>query len=311
MLTGNADQETAVRAINDGHIFRFLNKPCGKDALMRGLDDAVRQYRLQTAEKDLIENTLAGSVKLLSDVLAAARPERARHRERIRRWAGLLAREIDLPKVWELDLAVMLAPIGTVSVPRALNEKIADGEKLTPEELDLLDNVPCVGAGLVANIPRLENVARGIQYQVKNFDGGGFTADGIAGEDIPIIGRILRLLQDIADITQGHDPTTAVFDKLAKNRGRYDPSLLAAARRVLKNDSIGTGRDKSTEFTEFLAVSALRPGVTLLTDLTYPDGRLILKSGCELTSVQVQRIRAIHKIQHISEPVQVLYYGAS
>src|SRR4051812_10059953 len=33
MLTGNSDQQTAIRAVNEGHIFRFLTKPCEKELL--------------------------------------------------------------------------------------------------------------------------------------------------------------------------------------------------------------------------------------------------------------------------------------
>ena len=38
MLTGNADQNTAVEAINGGRIFRFLNKPCSMAALAEAMD---------------------------------------------------------------------------------------------------------------------------------------------------------------------------------------------------------------------------------------------------------------------------------
>ena len=55
MLTGNADIETAVNAVNNGNIFRFLTKPCGHDLLAKTLTAALLQYRLVTAEKELLE----------------------------------------------------------------------------------------------------------------------------------------------------------------------------------------------------------------------------------------------------------------
>jgi len=51
MLTGNADVETAVHAINEGSIFRFLNKPCSKELMGKTLTAGLLQYRLVTAEK--------------------------------------------------------------------------------------------------------------------------------------------------------------------------------------------------------------------------------------------------------------------
>src|SRR5258706_15301543 len=53
MLTGNADMDTAVHAINEGSIFRFLNKPCSKETLAKTLTAALVQYRMVIAEKQL------------------------------------------------------------------------------------------------------------------------------------------------------------------------------------------------------------------------------------------------------------------
>ena len=65
MLTGNADQETAIEAVNCGQIFRFLTKPIPPEALTNSLDLAIREYRLITAEKELLSQTLKGSVNVL------------------------------------------------------------------------------------------------------------------------------------------------------------------------------------------------------------------------------------------------------
>src|SRR5262249_38511740 len=53
MLTGNADQQTAIEAVNKGHIFQFLNKPCPIDMLKLALQAGIKQYRLITAERQL------------------------------------------------------------------------------------------------------------------------------------------------------------------------------------------------------------------------------------------------------------------
>jgi DNA-binding NtrC family response regulator len=54
MLTGNADIDTAVNAINEGSIFRFLNKPCSKEMMGKTLTASLMQYRLITAEKSCL-----------------------------------------------------------------------------------------------------------------------------------------------------------------------------------------------------------------------------------------------------------------
>src|ERR1019366_2177550 len=61
MLTGNADIDMAINAINEGSIFRFLHKPCSKEVMAKTLTAALVQYRLVIAEKQLLEQTLSGS----------------------------------------------------------------------------------------------------------------------------------------------------------------------------------------------------------------------------------------------------------
>ena len=54
MLTGNTEMDTAINAINEGSIFRFLTKPCGREAMATTLTAALEQYRLVTAEKTIV-----------------------------------------------------------------------------------------------------------------------------------------------------------------------------------------------------------------------------------------------------------------
>src|ERR1019366_7522264 len=74
MLTGNADMETAINAINEGSIFRFLNKPCSKETMAKTLTAELVHHRLVTAEKHLLKQTLMGSFKVLTKVLSLVNP---------------------------------------------------------------------------------------------------------------------------------------------------------------------------------------------------------------------------------------------
>ena len=74
LLTGNADMATAIEAVNQGNIFRFLTKPCNKQELTDAINAGVQQYRAHIAEKEKLESTQFGNIKLLTDVLRAANP---------------------------------------------------------------------------------------------------------------------------------------------------------------------------------------------------------------------------------------------
>lgn len=60
MLTGNSDQETAMRAVNEGNIFSFLTKPCDEEVLTKTLNAALVQFRLANHKEELLERARAG-----------------------------------------------------------------------------------------------------------------------------------------------------------------------------------------------------------------------------------------------------------
>jgi DNA-binding NtrC family response regulator len=57
MLTGNSDMQTAVRAVNDGAVFRFLTKPCEKEILRTTIQAALAQYRLSGLQQENLGTT--------------------------------------------------------------------------------------------------------------------------------------------------------------------------------------------------------------------------------------------------------------
>ena len=75
LLTGQTDLESAISAVNEGHVFRFLTKPCPPAVLVEALTAALEQHRLITSERVLLERTLVGSMRALTEVLSLVHPE--------------------------------------------------------------------------------------------------------------------------------------------------------------------------------------------------------------------------------------------
>ena len=61
MLTGDADQQAARAAVQQGRVFRFLTKPCPPDALANALEDGLEQYRLIVAQRQWCATSPSGS----------------------------------------------------------------------------------------------------------------------------------------------------------------------------------------------------------------------------------------------------------
>jgi len=303
MLTGNADQETAVRAINEGHIFRFLTKPCPDDLLRATLKAGLRQYELVTAEKTLLEKTLAGSVRVLMDVLSVAQPEAFGRASRARAWAGQLAKALDLRNVWEIQIAALVSPIGLISVPPAVVEKSERGRPLSPAEQAILSHAPETAHRLLAHIPRLQNVAAMVLYQDRGFDGSGFPAAGPVGKEIPEGARVLRLLKDLARAGDSDSPDAAMIAEIRGRTAAYDPDILVAARR-LWGSATGTDATKA-RVQKTVTTEGLLPGDRLVTDIVLESGKLLLGAGAQVSMAQIERLRSLKRLERIKEPLTV------
>ncbi len=303
MLTGNADQKTAVDAVNEGHVFRFLTKPCAPEVLAMALEAGLKQYRLVTAERELLERTLNGSVKLLTDTLSMTDPDAFGRAQQLRDHMRRFAEHFKITQTWELELAAMLSPIGYLAMPASVLQRSRDGMTLSGPEKDMLARVPETGANLLANIPRLETVAQIVRYQQKHFDGSGQPADAVTGEEIPIGARVLKVLNDLLTLEARKMPRFKALESLRHCTGHYDPKVL---------ESVAAFFDLSLE-SEISPVPEPRPvslkelqvGQYLTGGIKTRDGNLIVPSGTIISQVHLEKLRNFAQLSGLIEPIMV------
>ena len=304
MLTGNADQKTATDAVNRGQIFQFLNKPCPPEKLAEVLTSGIKQYRLVTAERELLENTLNGSVKVLMEILSLSDPASFGRGQAVRDQARQVAEVLELKSTWELDLAVMLCPIGCVSLPAELNQKARSEETLTGPEKDAVARVPQVGHDLLSKIPRLEAVARIVLYQNKNHDGTGFPSDTIKGDEIPLEARIIRVLADLAQLEAKKIPRFKALEQLRQHTGVYDLTVLDAVARCFELATRGQP-EAAVKSPVALDFPELRPGHVLSADIVTKQDILIVGTGTKITPLILERLRNFASISGLKLPIHV------
>ncbi len=172
MLTGNGEIDTAINAINEGSIFRFLTKPCSKEAMAKTLTAALVQYRLVTAEEQLLEQTLSGAIQVLTEVLSLVNPAAFGRAERARRYIHHIVTAMKLGNPWQYEVAAMMSQLGCVTLPPETIEAVYSGEKLSQSEQAQYDAHPSVAYDLLSKIPRLEPIARMIEHQNRPFPEG-------------------------------------------------------------------------------------------------------------------------------------------
>ena len=302
MLTGNADLEAAIKVVNEGNIFRFLTKPCPPETLSKAVEDAQAQYRLMIAEKELLNKTLSGSIKLLTDILSMMEPQSFGRAQTMRDIIASVTKKFTSDSDWEIHLAAMLAPIGYVTIPPETLVRSRTGEPLSKVEEQMLTQVPETAARLLANIPRLEGVARVVRYQHKHYDGAGFPPDSIKGESVPLGARLLKILDDMAQLQTGGMSRLKALEEMQERRGWYDPSLLDAVRNYYGIAATTRETGRSSISVEF---SNLAPGMVLRSNIETRDGTLILAAGHALSEMTLEKIQNFERISGIKEPIFV------
>lgn len=237
MLTGNADLESAIAAVNTGNIFRLLTKPCNNEEMLDILEACFEQHRLITAERELLQETLRGAIKVLSDILALTKPEIYGRASRILPYVKRISDILNDPSPWETETAAMLCLLGYISLPDHVIKLVSRGKPLGQEDAEIFKSHAAVATRLLKQIPRMDRVARIISYQGKNFDGTGSPADSVQGDDIPLASRILKVLLDFDSLQARRLSKSAALEALNRYTGVYDSQVLAALNVVLIQDS--------------------------------------------------------------------------
>jgi len=304
MLTGHADLNVAIEAINSGEVFRFLVKPCSVENLKKNILDAIAIYRLKEAEKELLENTLKNSIKVLMEILELVSPEAFGRSRRLAELATSIAMRMGIKEsLWEIETSALLSQIGWVIIPPSLVLKLFSGESLTDEEKQIYEMHPMIGSELIGKIPRLENVAKIICYQEKCYDGSGVPKDAVKGKDIPLGARILKVSIDFDTFKLRFEKDRKAFEMMKLQADLYDPQIL----EVLQDMIIGTEKEEITQLE--LTIDELKEGMLLAEDVRTKKGQLLITKGNTVSNALIERLKNFAVSVGVKEPIVVYAPG--
>jgi HD-GYP domain-containing protein (c-di-GMP phosphodiesterase class II) len=210
-----------------------------------------------------------------------------------------VALHLGYPKIWCLEIAALLAPIGKLTLPQGLENRIP----LSPQERLLLERVPETGAQLLSSIPRLEDVVEIIRYQAKRYNGSGFPADDLKGEDIPWGSRILMPLQHFTEVERARRSVAVAMEELRLHASWYDPRVLAAMEQCLLPLP---GGSRLPEKVSPYPVRLLEAGMCLAADLKTQTGKVIIYAGTRICPPHLLLIRDMGELLGLEEPAYVL-----
>ncbi len=295
MLTGNADQETAIEAVNKGQIFRFLNKPCPTSVLVTAIALALRQYRLLTAEKELLDKTLKGCITVLSELLSQANPIAFSSGLRIKSLVVHLAEQLELNNIWQFEIAALMSQIGCITLPSDILNKFYAGQPLDQEEEEMYRHHPHIGSALLEKIPRLETVAAIIARQLWPYT--AFTEDLDLHEDISTGAQILKIAIDFDSLIHRGCRRNEALLKLKEEQTLYNPAILEILARLKV--------EEEHEKVMAVDVRGISVGMIVEQDIMASNGVLIIPRGQEVTWSLLQGLKNFSQQVGIQEPILV------
>lgn len=234
MLTGEAGVDAAVRAINDGGVFRFLVKPCPPDVLRATLADAIDEHRRIAHDRERLRDAVARSVRSLALAVDARDPSTRRHSHRV----GALAAEIAAGLGWPAERVVALRQagevhdVGKIGIPDRI---LLGAGALSAAEREQVASHCAIGERIVREFMTAEQ-ASWVRGHHERPDGSGYP-DALAGDAIPDGARVLAVA-DVWDVmTTGRAyapaaPRAAALEEMRRLAGAqfWSPAVDALAR---------------------------------------------------------------------------------
>jgi putative nucleotidyltransferase with HDIG domain len=234
LMTGFADLQTALDAINTAEVYRFIVKPFESSQLVSVVEDALARYRL-------IRSILRGDLSTMRSLVHALElkdPYTRGHSERVAEYAVMIARSLELDD--EAQAAVRygswLHDCGKIGV----SESILNYEgPLDEAEVHVIHNHPLWGADVARTGHLSRPVVNIILSHHERYDGKGYPS-GLAGDEIPLEARIVSVA-DVYDALTTQRPYRCAYtpehalEMLDAMRGNVlDPSLVECFSSVMR-----------------------------------------------------------------------------
>ncbi len=183
--------EQAVRLLGAGNLRAAVNLR-GRDELARLAADFNRMVEELRKAREEIERGVTETVRALASTIEVNDIYTHGHCERVARGTRAVAERlgVDEERLRDFELAALLHDIGKIGVATDI---LAKKEKLNgTESLQMREHAE-FGARILGAVSFLHEVAYYVRHHHENWDGGGYP-DGLAGEEVPLASRIIRVV---------------------------------------------------------------------------------------------------------------------
>jgi diguanylate cyclase (GGDEF)-like protein len=201
--------------------------------------------RMYTQKGQRADSALSQTRGVLLGVLREREPDLDRRLGGVAQLAAATGRAqgLDAERLDVLVRAAEMHDIGKIAIP---DEILHKSGPLTEAEEDLVHKHTLVGERVLAAAPALREVARVVRSSHENWDGSGYP-DGLAGEEIPLAARTIRICDAYSEMTDsrpyGHplSEAEALAELRAGAGAEFDPELVELFAREVAVEGVEEG----------------------------------------------------------------------
>jgi putative two-component system response regulator len=243
MLTGQGDAQIAVEAMRAGAYDYFPKDVMTSEVLGHAIHQTVARAR---AERELLDEQLTGADQIIFALASAAEVKDSsteRHLQRMARYAVRLGEHLHLNERQLLLLrqGALLHDIGKIGVSEAV---LAKPGALLPEEWTEMRRHPLIGERICAPLKMAADLRPIVRHHHEKWDGSGYV-DGLAGEQIPYLARVISVVDAFDAMTTDRIyrrayPLGEVLTRLRDGSGsQFDPAITSAFVALLEREGFG------------------------------------------------------------------------
>lgn len=253
LLTGHVDTDILVAAINDCDLFQYILKPFEPEELKIAVENGISKFSMASNNKvfyNELRELFYKTIRAISNALDTKDSYTNGHSLRVTLYSMILAKELNLDNAYmeDIEIAGLLHDIGKIAMPKSI---LCKNGKLTDEEFMVMKSHPVRGEKIVINIKKLQMISEWVKAHHEKWDGTGYP-DGLAGEQIPLAGRIIALADTYDAMTSTRPYRTALPHDVAINEikrcsgTQFDPALAELFVRL--SDTIDAARKNPEEY---------------------------------------------------------------
>ena len=295
-VTAKIEVEDEIKGFTVGAV-DYITKPLSPPVVKARVETHLKLRNNELHMKELLEKTLGGTIKMLTDMLSLANPSAFSRASRISRHVKKMAERLHMGHIWQIRMAAMLSQIGCMTLSSDTLNRIHRGEDVSLEEMDAYNRHPTVGYDLIRKIPNLKEVA---EIMVRQQDLKMKTDIGEKTPDLILRGsRLLKLALDYEkEILKGKSPSE-VLALLRSDKMEYGAELLEIFSTIIGTDAAPTP-------IRHLNARELSPGMIINKDILTKKGKLLIEAGTEVTLPVFETLSNFSRTGFVEEPFEVL-----